>query len=58
MVSGSWSRAAAGHALTIRGRLRTGEESRAVVRLTDASILRADELTVTEILPPCEPPDN
>ncbi|MEO5720930.1 MAG: TonB-dependent receptor [Chthoniobacterales bacterium] len=52
--SGAWSRAAEGQNLAIRDRLRTGEESRAAVRLADASILRVDELTETEILPPRE----
>ena len=52
--TGSWSSAAAGQTLVVRDRLRTGEESRAAVRLADASILRVDELTETEILPPRE----
>jgi len=52
--SGPWSSAAAGQPLAIRDRLRTGEESRAAVRLANSSILRVDELTETEILPPRE----
>ncbi len=48
----SWIPATVGQALAIRDRLRTGEDSRATVRLSDASILRIDELTETEILPP------
>jgi len=33
-------------------RLRTGEDSRAAARLSDLSILRLDELTEAEVLPP------
>ncbi len=53
-ASGAYARAAVGQNLAVRDRLRTGEESRAAVRLADASILRVDELTETEILPPRE----
>ncbi len=49
-----WSPATVGQSLAIGDRLRTGEESRAAVRLSNASILRVDELTETEILPPRE----
>ena len=49
--SGTWGRAAVGQNLATRDRLRTGEESRAAVRLSNATILRIDELTETEILP-------
>lgn len=48
----SWLPATVGQALAYRDRLRTGEDSRAAVRLSDASVLRIDELTETEILPP------
>ena len=41
-----------GEKLIWHERLRTGEDSRAAVRMSDSSILRVDELTVTEILPP------
>jgi len=34
--------------------LRTGEDSRAAVRVSDSSIIRFDELTESEILPPKE----
>ena len=48
----AWAPATAGQTLNIRERLRTGEDSRAAVRLSDLSVLRVDELTETEILPP------
>jgi tetratricopeptide (TPR) repeat protein len=38
--------------LAIGDRVRTGDLSRATVRLTDLSVLRMDELTSIEILPP------
>ena len=41
-----------GQKLAWHERLRTGEDSRAAVRMSDASVLRIDELTETEILPP------
>ncbi|MFZ3376444.1 MAG: TonB-dependent receptor, partial [Chthoniobacterales bacterium] len=50
----AWAPATAGQTLNIRERLRTGEDSRATVRLTDLSVLRVDELTETEILAPRE----
>ena len=49
--AGGWAPAAVGQALATRDRLRTGEDSRAAVRLADATVLRVDELTETEILP-------
>lgn len=52
--SGAWSTAEVGQSLAVRDRLRTGEDSRASARLTDASVLRIDELTTIEILPPKE----
>lgn len=48
----AWASATVGQALAIHDQIRTGEDSRATVRLTDLSILRMDELTETEILPP------
>ncbi|MFL6526910.1 MAG: TonB-dependent receptor domain-containing protein [Chthoniobacterales bacterium] len=47
-----WSAGSVGQELKTRDKLRTGEDSRAAVRLSDASVLRVDELTTTEILPP------
>ena len=49
---GSWTSASVGQALAVRDRLRTGEDSRAAVRMTDLSVLRVDEFTETEILAP------
>ncbi|MGZ5021204.1 MAG: TonB-dependent receptor domain-containing protein [Chthoniobacterales bacterium] len=49
--TGTWAAAIVGQSLVVRDRLRTGEDSRAAVRMADASILRIDELTETEILP-------
>lgn len=39
-------------ALATGDRVKTGELSRAAVRLTDSSVLRLDELTTIEIVPP------
>jgi tetratricopeptide (TPR) repeat protein len=50
--SAAWHPATVGEKLIWHERLRTGEDSRAAVRMSDSSILRVDELTVTEILPP------
>lgn len=47
----AWSAATVGQLLKIHDKLRTGEDSRAGVRLSDLSVLRVDELTLTEILP-------
>jgi hypothetical protein len=41
-----------GQELIVHDRLRTGEDSRAAVEFGDASVLRIDELTEEEILPP------
>ncbi|MGH8094558.1 MAG: tetratricopeptide repeat protein [Chthoniobacterales bacterium] len=41
-----------GQKLAWHDRIRTGEDSRAAVRLSDSSILRLDELTEAEVLPP------
>ena len=47
-----WQPATVGQKLASHDRLRTGEDSRTAVRLSDFSILRLDELTEAEILPP------
>ena len=47
-----WQPATVGQKLAWHDRLRTGEDSRTAVRLTDLSILRLDELTEAEVLPP------
>ena len=51
-AAAGWSPASVGQALAMRDRVRTGEDSRAAVRLSDSSVLRIDEFTETEILPP------
>ena len=50
--------AAVGQTLALRDRLRTGEDSRAAVRMTDLSVLRIDELTTIEITPPSTASDK
>ena len=55
---GSWTPATVGQALAIHDRLRTGEDSRAAVRMTDLSVLRIDELTTIEITPPATASDK
>ncbi len=50
--SEEWRPATVGQKLAFHDRIRTGEDSRAAVRLSDLSILRLDELTEAEILPP------
>ena len=47
-----WQPATVGQKLAWHDRLRTGEDSRTAVRLSDLSILRLDELTEVEVLPP------
>lgn len=49
---GVWSAAAAGRELQIGDRLKTGEDSRATVRMSDGSVLQLDELTTIEIKAP------
>ncbi|KAF5408487.1 MAG: Tetratricopeptide repeat protein [Candidatus Udaeobacter sp.] len=49
---GEWRSATVGQELIVHDRLRTGEDSRAAVQFGDSSILRIDELTEEEILPP------
>jgi Tfp pilus assembly protein PilF len=50
--STAWRPAPLGQKLIVHDWLRTGEDSRAAVRMSDSSVLRMDELTETEILPP------
>ena len=50
--STNWQTAAVGHALLPGDRLRTRAQSRAAVQLSDRSVIRLDELTTLEILPP------
>jgi tetratricopeptide (TPR) repeat protein len=56
--SGSWAPATIGQPLAVHDRLRTGEDSRAAVRMTDLSVLRIDELTTIEITPPATTSDK
>ena len=51
-LSAAWHPATVGQQLTWHDRLRTGEDSRAAVRMSDSSIMRVDELAEIEILPP------
>ncbi len=53
-----WTPATVGQSLSIHDRLRTGEDSRAAVRMTDLSVLRIDELTTIEITPPSSASDK
>ena len=53
-----WTGATVGQALAVRDRLRTGEDSRAAVQMTDLSVLRIDELTTIEITPPSTTSDK
>jgi len=50
----TWADAQVGQALATHESLRTGPLSRAAVRLSDLSVLRVNELTTIEILPPQE----
>ncbi|NBV86082.1 MAG: hypothetical protein EBS01_07435, partial [Verrucomicrobia bacterium] len=50
-----WKSADLGARLNIADRLRTGELSRAAIRFTDLSVLRVDELTSLQIVPPGVP---
>ena len=47
-----WRPATLGQKLFAHNWLRTGEDSRAAIRVSDSSIIRFDELTESEILPP------
>src|SRR5450755_2780784 len=49
-----WSAASAGQVLNVGDQLRTGEDSRATVRMGDGSVLQLDELTTIEIKPASE----
>jgi tetratricopeptide (TPR) repeat protein len=49
-----WARGVAGTPLSIRDGVRTGEFSRAAVRLGDRGVMRLDELTTFEVTPPSE----
>src|SRR5947207_507192 len=49
-----WQPAKPGHSLDIGDKLRTEKNSRATVRLADRSVLRINELTTFELLPPQE----
>lgn len=49
--SGGWASASAGQPLVSGDRVRTGEDSRASLRLSDGSVLQLDELTTVEIKP-------
>ncbi len=49
-----WAAAAVGQSLAVGDRIRTGEDSRASVRVSDGSVLELDELTTIEIKPPKE----
>ena len=55
---GPWTSATVGQPLALHDRLRTGEDSRAAVRMTDLSVLRIDELTTIEITPPATASDK
>jgi ferric-dicitrate binding protein FerR (iron transport regulator) len=57
-ASGGWASATVGQSLALRDKLRTGEDSRAAVRMTDLSVLRIDELTTIEITPPSSVSDK
>lgn len=47
-----WSPASAGQDLQVGDQLKTGEDSRATVRMADGSVLQLDELTTIAIKPP------
>lgn len=49
---GGWAPGTLGQALAVNDRVRTGEDSRAAVRMSDLSMLRIDELTTITITPP------
>ena len=50
-----WKAAPVGTELAPGDRLRTGEFSRAAIRFTDLSVLRFNELSTYELLPPSQP---
>ncbi len=49
--STAWAKAAKDQALTVGDRIRTGEYSRAAIRLSELYNVRLDELTTIEITP-------
>lgn len=51
-AAGPWTGASVGQKIPLRDRLRTGELSRAGILFSDKSVLRLDELTTMEIVPP------
>jgi tetratricopeptide (TPR) repeat protein len=51
-ITPAWKPAAIGLQLLFRDKVRTGELSRAAVRFTDRTMLRLDEFTIAEIVPP------
>lgn len=55
---GGWGPATVGQPLAVNDRVRTGEDSRAAVRMTDLSVLRMDELTTITIGPPATAGDK
>jgi tetratricopeptide (TPR) repeat protein len=55
---GSWAPATVGQPLAIHDWLRTGEDSRAAVRLTDLSVYRMSEFSKIEITPPATVSDK
>src|SRR5213082_2173166 len=55
---GAWVSGTVGQALAVGDKVRTGEDSRAAVRMTDLSVLRIDELTTTTITPPSSASDK
>lgn len=58
LPAGPWADAQIGESLPIHSQLRTGQLSRAAVRLSDLSVFRVDELTTIEILPPQQASDK
>jgi tetratricopeptide (TPR) repeat protein len=53
-----WGPASVGQPLSVGDKVRTGEDSRAAVRLTDLSVYRMDELSKIEITPPSSASDK
>lgn len=56
--SRSWTAATVGQSLAIGDQVKTGEDSRAAIRLTDLSIYRMDELSKVTITPPSTTSDK
>ncbi|MDQ6912373.1 MAG: FecR family protein [Verrucomicrobiota bacterium] len=57
-AGGGWSVASVGQKLNVGDQLRTGEDSRATVRMSDGSVLQLDELTTIEIKSPTAAESN